>query len=61
MPAALNLIGERFGRLTVIKKCDYKINKGAVWLCQCDCGKTKEVSGKSLRSGTCKSCGCLVE
>ena len=59
MGAALNLIGQKFGRLTVIGKCDYKINKGAVWLCQCECGNTKEVTGKSLKSGTCKSCGCL--
>ena len=59
MPAALNLIGKKFGRLTVIEKCDYKINKGNVWLCKCDCGSLKQVSGKSLRSGTCQSCGCL--
>lgn len=50
MPAALNLIGERFGRLTVVEKCDYKINRGLVWKCKCDCGNYKEVTAKSLRS-----------
>ena len=61
MGAPLNLIGQKFGRLTVISKCDYLINKGAVWLCQCECGNTKEVAGKSLRAGTCRSCGCLKQ
>ena len=61
MPAALNLIGQKFGRLTVIKKCDYKINNGLVWLCQCECGNTKEVASKSLKAGTCRSCGCLKQ
>ena len=61
MPAALNLIGKQYGRLTVIAKCDYKINKGSVWLCQCECGNTKEVAGKSLQAGTCRSCGCLKQ
>lgn len=61
MGKALDLIGQKFGRLTVIAKCNYQINKGSVWLCQCECGNTKEVSGKSLRAGTCKSCGCLKQ
>lgn len=61
MPAALDLTGQKFGRLTVIKKCDYKINKGLVWLCQCECGNTKEVASKSLRDGKCRSCGCLKQ
>ena len=61
MGKALNLIGQKFGRLTVISKCNYKINNGLVWLCQCECGNTKEVAGKSLQSGTCKSCGCLKQ
>ena len=61
MPKALNLIGEKFGKLTVIQKSNKKINGGLVWICQCECGNTKEVTSKSLRSGTCKSCGCLKQ
>lgn len=30
------------------------------WLCQCDCGNTSIVRGKSLIQGNTKSCGCLV-
>ena len=61
MPKAMDLTDQKFDRLTVIKKCDYKINGGLVWLCQCECGNTKEVTAKSLRSGTCRSCGCLKQ
>lgn len=30
----------------------------AQWLCRCDCGTEKIISGKSLRSGNTFSCGC---
>lgn len=47
-----DMTGERFGSLTVIKYVgDRK------WLCQCDCTRTKEISGYSLRAGKTKTCG----
>ena len=58
MPTKLNLIGQRFGRLTVIKEAENK-GKRTQWLCQCDCGKQHIATTESLRSGTCRSCGCL--
>lgn len=51
-------IGNKYGKLTVIKRVD-NINKGARWLCQCECGNTCEVNGINLRNGSVKSCGCL--
>ena len=54
---ALNLTGERFGRLTVIEKC--KILKYTGWVCLCDCGNTTKVYTNALRMGNTKSCGCL--
>lgn len=30
----------------------------AKWLCRCDCGREKEISGPELRGGGQKSCGC---
>lgn len=55
-----NLIGEKFGRLTVIKKDINKQNR-AYWLCKCDCGNPNLVSIKesNLKRGITKSCGCI--
>lgn len=53
-----NLEGMRFGRLVVLHVSGR--NRGIVWLCQCDCGKFKNVKGIDLKGphGT-RSCGCL--
>jgi hypothetical protein len=34
---------------------------GAYWLCQCDCGNQKEISGSNLTSGKSQSCGCFAK
>ena len=48
MPS-INLIGQKFGRWTVIEKAP---SKGATyWKCQCDCGTIRNVRGSSLRNG----------
>ena len=53
----LNLVGIKFGKLTVIKL--HHVKKGRYWLCQCECGnKTIQYVGQ-LRTGRTKSCGCL--
>lgn len=58
MPAKLDLIGQRFGRLVVT---DTAPNKGrrTQWKCICDCGKEYIGLTDSLRSGKLQSCGCL--
>ena len=60
-----DLTGQRFGRLTVIKRADdYVLPNGTrmvQWLCKCDCGKEKVVIAGNLKSGATKSCGCLLE
>lgn len=57
-------IGNRYGKLTVIEHLGLRKqqsrDKLASWyLCLCDCGNYKEVSGNSLQSGGVKSCGCI--
>jgi hypothetical protein len=52
------LIGQRFNRLVVIAYAD-TTGKRARWLCRCDCGAEKVVTGKSLRGSHTKSCGCF--
>lgn len=53
----VDLSGQRFGRLTVIKQAGRKNGKIA-WLCKCDCNKQIVAVGNSLKSGNVKSCGC---
>lgn len=56
-----DLMGEKFGRLLVIKEALNK-NKATRWLCQCDCGNKKEIPTKSLlrTDNPTNSCGCLL-
>ena len=54
-----DLIGQRFGRLTVIARDGSDKKGNAKWLCKCDCGNTKSIISGSLRAGLTKSCGCL--
>ena len=58
----LDLTGQRFGRLTVIKEADKYISpqglKFVQWLCKCDCGNDTIVLDKKKKKGTTKSCGC---
>lgn len=52
-----NLIGKKFGKLTVIKESENK-GKNIAWICKCDCGKEKTVLAYNLTAGKSKSCGC---
>lgn len=54
-----NLEGMRFGRLLVEGLTDQRNDQKRVWKCICDCGATVLASGKLLRAGKTKSCGCL--
>jgi hypothetical protein len=56
---ALELIGQRFGRLEVLRKTERKSTVGTrYWYCRCDCGNFIEVRGSELTYGMVKSCGC---
>lgn len=58
MAKLIDLTGQKFGRLTVVKKLGhYKGN--ALWLCECECGNKKIVRSDALRSNRIRSCGCL--
>jgi hypothetical protein len=57
MPAFIDLTGQRYGRLVVIKRIPQQ-KKGRFWLCACDCGNFKEIEGHRFKSGNTKSCGC---
>lgn len=51
--------GKIFGRWTVIAETSQRSNSGAIkYLCRCECGNEKIVSGVALRKGESMSCGC---
>jgi hypothetical protein len=54
-----DLVGQKFGKLTVIEcvGTDYRHNRK--WLCKCDCGKTRVATSAKLKAGIIVSCGCL--
>ncbi len=64
MPAK-NLTWKRFGRLTVLYRCEDNVTpsgyKTPMWMCLCDCGNKVAVRGKSLTGGVTRSCGCLAK
>ncbi len=55
--AAEDISGMKFGRLTVLSRCE-NINGRVAWLCRCDCGAEKKIPAKPLKSGATTSCGC---
>lgn len=59
MPAFVNIAGARFGKLAVVTRHSVNGTGTVRWLCVCDCGAERVVSGDSLRRGVTTSCGCL--
>lgn len=53
----LDLTGQRYGQLTVLRPAE-SIGDKTTWLCRCDCGNEVVVKTRYLRSGHVKSCGC---
>ncbi len=59
-----NLVGEKFGRLTVIRRQGSRLvgTNGkfrAAWLCRCICGREITSVTITLTTGHTKSCGCI--
>lgn len=59
MSAFVDLTGQKFCRLIVIQRMNINKWGNYCWLCECDCGQKKIISGGNLKSGAIKSCGCL--
>lgn len=59
MPPLIDLVGQRFGRLTVIKRAENSSSGHPKWECQCECGNIVVALGSNLKKGVTKSCGCL--
>lgn len=58
---AINLTGNRFGKLVVQEFAGRNSNNITLWKCQCDCGRSNVIAqGSQLRGGFKRSCGCLI-
>lgn len=54
-----NLVGKRYGRLTVVSLSPQRTSWGATrWICRCDCGEETTVAINNLGTST-NSCGCI--
>lgn len=61
MVKALDLTGQKFGKLTPLSVISERSSAGRMyrfWLCICDCGKEHKAKTEALRHGEVTSCGC---
>jgi hypothetical protein len=57
-----DLAGKVFDRWTVLDQRKRRIVPGGtviLWRCRCSCGTERYVTGRSLRDGRSRSCGCF--
>jgi hypothetical protein len=53
------IIGKKFGRLTILSRTTKKdVNGAYLYQCRCECGKTALVTYANLTSKKVASCGC---
>lgn len=59
----ISLIGEKFGKLTVLERVENYISPSGQqqiqYKCKCDCGNETIVMAASLKQGLTQSCGCI--
>ncbi len=53
-----NLLGKKFGRLTVVCFAKNSSLGKTMWACLCDCGNKRIIESSHLQTGNTKSCGC---
>lgn len=54
----IDLSGQKFGKLIVLRYSHNDKRRKSYWLCRCECGNEVIVSGSNLKSGNTSSCGC---
>lgn len=59
MAKFIDLTGQKFSKLTVIKRAESQKSR-TMWICECECGNETIVSSGNLKSKAVKSCGCLL-
>lgn len=54
----IDMTGRTYGRLTVLSLAAPRKDKKLLWNCICECGAHCVASGRLLRRGSVRSCGC---
>jgi len=54
-----DITGQKFGKLTPIRRTGTNKHRNTMWECECECGNIVTVAGSGLHSGNTQSCGCL--
>ncbi|MGE3319985.1 MAG: hypothetical protein AB7I18_11890 [Candidatus Berkiella sp.] len=61
MGKPIDLVGQNFGRWTVLQLDSTRTESGhRQYFCKCNCGTERLVSSNALRMGKSNSCGCLT-
>lgn len=55
---AIDITGNRYGRLVAVSPTNERMAHSIKWLCHCDCGNDCTVAAIHLRNGDTTSCGC---
>lgn len=55
----IDITGNKYNKLTVIKRVENAKDGETRWLCKCNCGNTTIVAASNLKNNNVKSCGCL--
>ncbi|PFW65272.1 AP2 domain-containing protein [Bacillus sp. AFS075034] len=58
MPKKIDITGEKFNSLTVLRVTDKRRFGAILWECKCDCGNKISAIHYHLKIGKIKSCGC---
>jgi hypothetical protein len=55
----IDLTGHEYNNWTVLEYAGKSNNGHSLWKCRCTCGRIKIQRSCNIKSGQCKSCGCL--
>lgn len=59
MTLPVEIVGQRFGRLVVLRRVENDRHGKSQWVCRCDCGNETTTRANTLLKGETRSCGCL--
>jgi hypothetical protein len=57
-PRLINLVGQKYGRLSVLSRAENTKSGQTRWNCLCECGNHVQAMGYNLRNKQSTSCGC---